>query len=233
MFVGHQVSALAAEMHKALSAADAVISVSAPVGAGKSTAVRHALETMGDAVNIINIDRLLRQSDELHESSLEQLGANEVPAGKVQRVSLLREKLADHEQNGARVVFVVEDATRLGAEALCDLEALTAAEGGACSGAAIVIMGDPTLDDFLSSSLLARLNQRLRLRYAMEPFSRHELSDYLKHRMQLAGTEFEAVFDAECYSALHSASRGLPRVANRIADAAEPGLMCDFCEAIG
>jgi type II secretory pathway predicted ATPase ExeA len=220
VFVGHQVSALTAEMNKALSAADAVIAVSAPVGGGKSTAVRHALHSMGDTVNIVHIDRLIRQSDEIHESSLEQLGVDKVPPGTVQRVSLLRKKLADQEKNDVRTVFVVEDVSRAGADTLCDLEALTAADTGACGVAAIVVMGDSGLDELLSAAPLARLNQRLRLRYNLEPFSRQELLNYLQHWMKLAGADLDDIFEPDSLSELFSVSRGLPRLANRIADAA-------------
>jgi type II secretory pathway predicted ATPase ExeA len=220
VFIGLQLAAFTAEMNKALSAADAVISVTAPVGGGKSTAVRHALESMDDDIHTVSVGRLLRQADEILESLLEQLGADKVPPGTVQRVSLLREKLADRDQNEVRTVFVVEDAMCAGAETLCQLEALTAADTGICSGAAIVVMGDSTLDEMLSSEQLTRLNQRIRLRYTLAPFTGHELLDYVAHRVQCAGAELEDIFEPDCETALHAVSRGLPRLLDRIADAA-------------
>ena len=64
---------------------------------------------------------------------------------------------------------VVEDAQRVGAESLAELEALTAADAGDSGGAAIVLIGDSGLAELLQDPQLARLAQRVRQRHTIEP----------------------------------------------------------------
>ena len=146
VFVGPQTAATMAALKKALTAADTIAAVSGPVGSGKTTLVRRALDAVGDSQLIISVGRMQLGHDEVLELLLEEMGA-ELPTGTVQRFTTFRRLLKEKADKGTRVFVVVEDAARVGADALSELEALTASDAGVSEGANIVLMGDQDMND--------------------------------------------------------------------------------------
>ncbi|MEJ2257791.1 MAG: AAA family ATPase [Woeseiaceae bacterium] len=219
VFVGPQTAQTMAGLRKALQVQDAIVSVTGPAGSGKSTLVGKAIEAIAATHAAVRIGRMSLGSTDMLEFLLEELGATELPRGTIRQFTALREKLHQLEQDGRHVVIVVEDARRLGVETLAELEALTAADAGESGGAAIVAMGDDDLREFLSDPELTRFDQRIRLRHTVLPLSEPELRGYFMHCFRRAGGDFERAFDQQAAGVIRSLSRGIPRMANNIAEA--------------
>ena len=217
VFVGPQTAAAMAGLKKALATPDAIVSVTGPVGVGKTTTVRRALEAIGNNQVIVTVGRMQLGHDEVLELLLEELGV-EMPAGTVQRFATFRRTLLQYAEDDTRVFIVVEDAARIGADALSELEALTASDAGVSEGANVVLMGDSGAQEALQSPQLARMRQRLRLRQEIAPLSASELLGYFKHCFRLAGAEFDTVFEGGAAEVLHRLSEGIPRVANNLVE---------------
>ena len=219
VFVGPQTASTMAGLKKALTAADSIVAVSGPTGSGKTTLVRRALDAIGEQRLVISIGRIQLGHDEVLELLLEEMGA-EVPVGTVQRFTAFRRLLRDQRDKGLRIFVVVEDATRIGVDALSELEALTATDAGVSDGANIVLMGDEELDEVLSARRLVRMKQRLKLRQKLSPLSAGELTAYFKHCFRLAGNEFDTIFEPGTAEVLHALSDGIPRMANNLVESA-------------
>jgi type II secretory pathway predicted ATPase ExeA len=219
VFVGPQTASTMAGLKKALTTPDSIVTVSGPAGSGKTTLVRRALEAIGDQRLVISIGRIQLGHDEVLELLLEEMGA-EVPTGTVQRFTEFRRLLRAQRDNGSRIFVVVEDAARVGVDALSELEALTATDAGVSDGANIVLMGDEELDDVLDARRLVRLKQRLKLKQKISPLSVGELTAYFKHCFRLAGNEFDAIFEPGTAEVLHALSDGIPRMANNLVESA-------------
>ncbi len=217
VFVGPQTAAAMAGLKKALASPDAIVAVGGPVGVGKSTVVHRALGAIGVDQAIIPVGRMQLGQDEVLELLLEEMGV-EIPPSTVRRFTTFRRQLKKYADDGARVFIVVEDAARLGPDALCELEALTASDSGVSEGANVVLMGDDGLDPALKNPQLARLRQRLRLRQNIAPLTNSELLGYLKHCFRLAGNEFDRVFENGSADVLHRLSGGIPRIANNLVE---------------
>ncbi len=219
VFVGPQTAATIAGLKKAMANQDSIVTVSGPIGVGKTTLVRRALDAVGKKQTIISLGRMHLGHDEVLELLLEEMGVT-LPAGTVQRFTAFRRLLKEHAENGSRVIVVVEDATRIGTDALSELEALTASDAGVSEGANIVLMGDQGINEILKKPQHARLKQRLRLRQSIAPFSVGELTGYLKHCFRLAGQEYDTLFEDGTAAALHALSEGIPRMANNLVESA-------------
>ena len=220
VFVGPQTAKTMTGLRKALMSQDAVVAVSGPPGAGKTTLVAKSLDALCGTHTTVRIGRLHLEGTDVLEFLLEELGTTELPRGTIRQFTALREQLRQLEAEGKHVVIAVEDAIRTGAETLAELEALTAADAGESGGAAIVLMGDGGLLEFLKEPQLARLNQRIRQRHAIEPLRAAELRGYLMHCFRLAGNDFEQVFDGRTADLIHELSGGIPRVANNLVESA-------------
>ena len=219
VFVGPQTATTMAGLKRALSTPDAIASVSGPIGAGKTTIVNRAVDAVGEQRLVVTLGRIHLGHDEVLELLLEEMGADPIPVSIVQRFTKFRRLLQKQTDKNTRVVIVVEDAPRIGVEALAELEALTATDAGVSDGANIVLMGEQ-MDDLLGAPEMSRLKQRLRHRMSVQPLSSNELHGYLNHCFRLAGNDFDAIFEQGSAELVHGLSDGIVRIANNLVESA-------------
>jgi type II secretory pathway predicted ATPase ExeA len=218
VFVGPQTVKTMSGLKAALISQNAAVAISGPAGVGKTTLVARSLDALSATHITVYIGRMQLEGADVLEFMLEELGATELPKGTIRRFVALREKLNQLEAEGKKVIVAVEDTIGTGAVTLAELEALTAADSGGSGGAAIVLMGDHRLIEFLKEPQLARLDQRIRQRHFVEPLCAAELRAYLMHCFRLAGTDFEQIFDERTADLVHELSKGIPRIANYIVE---------------
>ena len=220
VFVGPATATAMAGIKKALVAPDSIVTVSGPVGCGKTTLVTRALEALGENRKIVVVARMRLDSDDVLDLLLGELDVAEKPNGTIRKFAAFRRHLKELASNSIRVVIAVEDAIRLGADTLAEVEALTAADAGESDGANVVLMGDETLQTMLTEAQLVRTQQRIRQRHTITPLSIAELRGYLRHCFRLAGGDFEQIFEANAAELLHHVSNGVPRIANNLIESA-------------
>jgi type II secretory pathway predicted ATPase ExeA len=80
---------------------------------------------------------------------------------------------------------------------------------------ACLLVGQPTLRRRMKLGVLAALDQRIALRYAMPPMTTEETSSYLRHHLNLAGRS-DTLFSDDSVTLIHQTSRGYPRAINNI-----------------
>lgn len=220
VFVGPQQAKVLSGLKKALSEPDAVATVTGPVGVGKTTSATRALDTISSSKAVARIGRMQLGREEILELLLHELGASGPTTNTLQRFSAFKRLLNDREDENVRVFIVVEDATRIGLDGLAELESVTSADSGETSGANVILMGPPDLNELLKAPQLVRLSQRIRFRHSIEPFTQAEIRGYVAHRIRAAGGTFESMFAADAIDAVHRCSAGIPRVVNSLCSAA-------------
>jgi type II secretory pathway predicted ATPase ExeA len=218
VFVGPQTTNILTGVKKALSGTDAVVTLTGPVGSGKSTAVSHSLSAISGKNAIVRVGRFPLQRGELLDLLFDHMRIQQRPQRGNQKLALFRQLLFNLAQNDSRMFVLVEDAPFLGPDMLAELEVVTAADTGPSDGAAIVLMGDEYLKELLASKPLARLRQRIRLRRKLEPAGVEELGGYLRHCFRQAGGDFDSLFARGAAELLHELSGGILRVANNLVE---------------
>lgn len=81
---------------------------------------------------------------------------------------------------------------------------------------AAVLVGQPTLRQRLRLGVLAVLDQRISVRYALAGMDAKEAEAYIAHHLKIAGRT-DTLFSADAITLIHDASRGYPRAANNLA----------------
>ncbi len=218
VFVGPQTASILTGIKKALAAPDAVVTLTGPVGSGKSTAVAHSLGAISGKNAIVRVGRFPMQRGELLDLLFDHMRIQQRPQRGNQKLALFRQLLFNLAQNDSRMFLLVEDAPFLGPDMLAELEVVTAADTGPSDGAAIVLMGDEYLRELLATKSLARLRQRIRLRRQLEACSVEELNGYLRHCFRQAGGDFDKVFAGGATELLHELSGGILRVVNNLVE---------------
>ena len=78
----------------------------------------------------------------------------------------------------------------------------------------VVLFGQPELDRKLESPSIRQLLQRILLEHRLVGLAEDEVGTYVSHRLAVAGYSGRPVLRAGERSALHKASRGVPRLVN-------------------
>lgn len=81
----------------------------------------------------------------------------------------------------------------------------------------VVLFGQPELDTRLAHESVRQLRQRITFQYNLSALSRSEVEYYVGHRLRIAGYMGDRLFDRSAINALHSGSRGVPRLINVLA----------------
>ena len=81
---------------------------------------------------------------------------------------------------------------------------------------AAVLVGQPTLRHRLRLGVLAALDQRIAVRYAIAGMQPADTADYIAHHTKIAGRT-DPLFSDDAITLIHNASRGYPRAVNNLA----------------
>jgi type II secretory pathway predicted ATPase ExeA len=123
---------------------------------------------------------------------------------------------AERDERGRTPVLVIDEAHLLRYEQLETIRMLTNHNLDADSPLACLLVGQPTLRRTMKLAVLAALEQRVALRYAMPPMTSQETSSYITHHLKLAGRA-DALFSDDATSLIHTTARGYPRAVNNLA----------------
>ena len=81
---------------------------------------------------------------------------------------------------------------------------------------AALLIGQPTLRHRLRLGVLAALDQRISVRYALAGMTAEDTAGYLNHHLKIAGRA-DALFSTDAVTVIHNAARGYPRAVNNLA----------------
>src|SRR5215831_4079187 len=203
-----------------LSGRPGITLVIGDAGTGKSTLIRAALESAhGDGSRIALLANPTLTRSEFYEHLARALKFSADAASS--KTAFLREMdaaLVEVQQTGGIVAVIVDEAQSLPSELLEELRLLTNAGLEGQASLTLVLVGQPELATRLNDPSLRQLKQRVALRAELRPFSLKETAGYVASRITIAGGRADQVFTRDAVLAIHSASRGLPRVISVLCD---------------
>ena len=116
-------------------------------------------------------------------------------------------------------MVVVDEAQNLDFELLEELRMLSNLETDATKLVQILLLGQPDLASRLNDPRLKQLKQRISIRHHILPLDRHDTSEYIRHRLSVAGyAGGSPLFTSEAEEAIFAYSKGLPRTVNNLCD---------------
>jgi type II secretory pathway predicted ATPase ExeA len=142
------------------------------------------------------------------------LGIERVPRGKLALIEGLGARLGELHRNGRRPVLVVDEAQLAGPSLLEEIRLLTNHEDRQDKHLHVVLLGQPELRERVR--LRPQIDQRVSLRFHVEPMDADDVRGYVEHRLRVAGAA-GSIFTAEALATLASRSGGVPRRVNTLA----------------
>jgi type II secretory pathway predicted ATPase ExeA len=114
-------------------------------------------------------------------------------------------------------VIIVDEAQNLEWELLEEIRLLTNLETTSEKLVQIVLSGQPELEEKLRAPDVRQLRQRIALWARTHAISQEQTANYISQRLLIAGSS-EKIFPDEAITAIHRASRGIPRIINLICE---------------
>ncbi len=196
--------------------------ISGGIGLGKTTICRSLLTSLDDSVETALIFNTAISDLDLLETILDEYGIvikNE-SRNKKYYIDALNEFLLDNFAAGKTAVLLIDEAQNLSHGVLEQIRMLSNLETEAEKLLQIILIGQPELADSLMLPALRQLNERITVRCDLKPFSPQEVSDYIHHRLKIAGGPGSVKFTSGALNLIYAFSEGIPRRINTLCDRA-------------
>ena len=200
--------------------------ITGEVGAGKTTAVRHYLKTLGPEVTV---GLITNSSQSLGPLLAWVSAAYDLDTGGLAESQLYNnfvKFLVGQYAQGRRTVLIIDEAQNLTVEMLEDLRMLSNVNNERDQLLQIILVGQPELLASLNRPELRQLVQRIAIHCHLTALSPVETAGYIRHRLGVVGGSAGLFDDAAC-AAVHYFTAGVPRLINLLCDQA---LMYGFAE---
>jgi type II secretory pathway predicted ATPase ExeA len=201
-----------------LSEAEGIIKVSGEVGSGKTMLCRMLLERLPGHIETIYLANPSLSREEMLYAIADALGLDI----KGERVGIIMQnihnRLESLAREGKRVVVLVDEAHAMPLDTLEELRLLYNLQVGNFKLLQIVLFGQPELNAKLEQPNMRQLKDRIVHHFHMQPLSRNVLDSYLMFRMRAAGYHGPNIFSPDAIKLIASASNGLMRRVNILAD---------------
>ncbi len=191
------------------------------VGAGKTTVCRCLLEQIPESCDVAYIFNPKLTVAELLSTLCAEFGIA-FPSGNTSIkvfIDCINAYLLDAHARGRHTVLIIDEAQNLSAEVLEQMRLLTNLETSQRKLLQIILLGQPELATILAQPELRQLAQRIIARYHLGPLSRQEVAAYVRHRLDVSGTQRQ-LFPAALTGRLYRLSGGIPRIVNVLCDRA-------------
>jgi putative secretion ATPase (PEP-CTERM system associated) len=195
------------------------IVITGEIGAGKTTVLRGLLNSL-EQTNIVTGQLLTTQLDA--EDTLRMVAAafgfQATGRSKAELLSALEAFLLSHARQGKRCLLIVDEAQNLAPRAVEELRMLSNFQLGNHSLLQSFLVGQPEFREILQRPEMEQFRQRVSATCHIGPLDREETEAYILHRLKCAGSKGSPEFEKEAFTAIFSASHGIPRRINSICD---------------
>ena len=247
LFASSSHSAALAQVAYALERREPLVVITGEIGTGKTLLCRTVLQRLRRKTFLSVIDDPLLERDDLLKGLLQDFGVISKDRTKLTEVSrheliqTLQAFLRSLAPVQAHAVVIIDEAQHLRPDVLEQIRLLSNIDDERGTLLQIILVGQTDLEPLLCRPELRQLQQRVSRRFRLEPFSRDEVKEYIRHRLALArdgkplqhlpgATELAreladwtapnagVEFTSDAIHAVSELSAGLPRVINLLCD---------------
>lgn len=196
------------------------IMVTGEVGTGKTTLSRFLLGKLDKKIRTSLIFNPSLSTIELLQAINHDFGIPGESHSKKELVAGLNRFLLNALSQGENALLVVDEGQNLSVECLEEIRMLSNLETEKEKLLQILLIGQPELREKLQQPGLRQLNQRIAIRYHIEPLESEEMKAYVTFRLKVAGGHEQLLFTPKALKRLYTHSGGVPRLINILCDKA-------------
>lgn len=194
------------------------IQLTGEVGSGKTTLCRAVLAELGQSVQTALILNPCLTEAQLMRAILHDFGLSSGGKDMLKLIETLNAFLLQRMEEGANVALVIDESQNLSPRLMEQVRLLSNLETTRQKLIQIVLVGQPELDEKLRQTSLRQLRQRITVRFHLGPLAEDEVSAYVAHRLQMAGSDGRIAFHPKALRLVFRYSSGIPRLINAVCD---------------
>ena len=192
--------------------------ITGEVGTGKTTLCRYFFDRLDERTVSAFILYPALGTTELLRSINRDLGiASDCETDK-ELIDTLHRFLLESRRADKNIVLVLDESQNLSRDVLEQVRLVSNLETDTEKLIQIVLIGQSELNDKLAQDDLRQLEQRITARYHLTPLSRQEMTQYIRHRLAVAGGLGRVDFTSGALRVVHRFSKGIPRLINLVCD---------------
>src|SRR6185436_15683918 len=213
--------------------------VTGDIGTGKTTLCRALLEDIDRNTFTALVLNPFMSEEDLLKRILQDFGVisrDDVKRGQLANVTkqelidALYEFLIGLIPLKASAVLIIDEAQNLPISVLEQIRILSNLETDKDKLLQIILVGQLNLLPLLKSPQMRQLDQRVSIRYQLDPLDEEGVGSYIAHRLTVAGGSGRVRFAANAVRKIHRLTSGIPRLINLVCDRA---LLAGFAERSG
>ncbi len=197
-----------------------IIVITGEIGTGKTTLCRALLNRLDRRTKTAFILNPNFSETELLQLIMKDFGLPAEGRNKFQLISALNDFLLQETEAGNNVALIIDEAQNLKPPQLEQVRLLSNLETEKAKLLQIVLVGQPELIERLKLPSLRQLNQRIAVRFHIQPLEKNQTKEYILHRLKIAGANGQLNFTPEALEEIYVYSGGTPRLINVLCDRA-------------
>jgi type II secretory pathway predicted ATPase ExeA len=197
---------------------DGFVVITGEIGAGKTTLIETFLRELQKDVIVAQINQTQLSPTAFLQSVLVQFGFSPFKMKKPEVLATLNQFLIEQYANGRKVLLIIDEAQNLNHKVLEEVRMLSGIETTKDKVLRIILAGQPELNEKLDSPDMVQLVQRVRLRFHLSALSIADMTAYIDHRLEVAGSQGRRIFQEDTYPLIFRFTGGVPRLINTLCD---------------
>lgn len=218
-----------AQIEYALYIQDSLVVFTGEIGSGKTTLLHDALINFGNEMTVAKLHQTQVNEIEFLQLLLVEFGYQLFEASKVELLEKVSSHLKQQHRQGKKVVLIVDEAQNLSKKVLEEIRLLSDLQDGNSKLMTVIIVGQPELNELLDAPGMEQMVQRIRLRFHINALNEEEITEYIRHRLEVAGAPNVDIFHPDTIPQIYKYTGGRPRLMNILCDYT---LMCGAIEEV-
>jgi general secretion pathway protein A len=207
--------------------------VTGEIGSGKTTLINYLLNKIGDDIEVGLVNNTNILPAEFLKMVCKEFELDPKTNDKAELIDILSGYLIDQFAAGERVVLIIDEAQNLTNDTMEEIRMLSNIETEKHHLIQIILVGQPELKFKLQQSNLKQFAQRVTVQCHLKGLEKDEVAQYIKHRLEVGGSQRMDLFDNETIEAIAVYSRGIPRLINVLCDSSLVYGFADELQTIG
>ena len=209
-----------AHLNYGLSSEGCIILLTGDIGTGKTTLCRFFLDQLEPTANVALIINPGLSAFELLAAVCDEFRVDigEDAFSTKHYLDALYEFLLQAHADDNPALLIIDEAQNLDKEALEMIRLLTNLETYRQKLLTVFLLGQTELSTMLTSPDLSQVDQRITGRFHLKGLQAEETSEYIRHRLTVAGGGPTDLFSDRAVKRVHQITGGIPRLINTLCD---------------
>jgi len=207
--------------------------VTGEIGSGKTTLINFLLRKIPQNIQVGIINNTDVNPDQFIKMVCQEFELDPRGLDKVEMLEIFNNFLLEQFALKNRIVLIIDEAQNLPKKTLEEIRMLSNLEEEKHHLIQIILVGQPELRFKLQTANMEQFVQRVTVHCHLNGLSLEHVREYVRHRLQVAGSANLDLFNEAALAAIHKYSRGIPRLINILCDTALVYGFADDIKIIG